>query len=101
MELRNNLFYSEEKEARFATSGKDGVKLTGNWYVGLSEAAAATACDRETQGESAAFRRLLDRTGNTREALTKGFLKEVRTATAVMTTVDQKKIDRYFGSKSR
>ena len=97
VDFRNNLFYSEEKEARFAPSGKDGVRLTGNWYEGLSEESVATACDREAKGGNDAFRQLLERTGDTRKALGKGFLREVRTATGTLTTVDRKKIDRFFG----
>ena len=95
-EIKDNLFFSEEQNAKFEPSGKDGVVFSGNWYMGMSAAAAATALDKETKGANASFQQLLDKGGSTQKALMDGFLREVKTATATIITVDKDKLDKFF-----
>ncbi len=96
IEFHSNLFYSEESAASFAASGKGNVVMNGNWYMGLSSSATTSAADKAPKGENALFRKLLDETESTQEALMKGFLREVKTKTATIITVDKDKINQFF-----
>ena len=59
-------------------------------------AAAATALDKETKGGNSTFQQLLDKSGSTQKALMDGFLREVKTATATIITVDKDKLEKFF-----
>ncbi len=96
VEVRSNLFYSEESSAAFSVIDKGKVVLKGNWYMGLSDSALTTADDKEAKGENASFKKLLDDNGSLEEALRKGFLREVKTKTATIITVDKDKINQFF-----
>ena len=96
VEVRSNLFYSEESSAAFSVINKGNVVMKGNWYMGLSDSALTTADDKEAKGENASFKKLLDDNGSLEEALRKGFLREVKTKTATIITVDKDKINQFF-----
>lgn len=96
--LKSNIFYSEVRESNFETVTTEGVKYTGNWYLGISPAAMGSSLDSNLNAEHKEFMDVLSKDADARKALEAGFLREVKTKTATMITVDKEKIDKFFNN---
>lgn len=96
VEIRSNVFYSEVKESKFEATNTKGIKYTGNWYLGISPSSMGTSLDSNIKSENKEFETVLSRNADARKALEAGFLREVKTKTATMITVDKDKIDTFF-----
>lgn len=97
--IKSNIFCSEVKESDFKALKPDGTKYIGNWYMGISDEAMKTSKDTEAKNEHQGFKTMLSKNKDVREALKSGLLRKVKTKTAVMVTVDKKKIDRLFNNR--
>ena len=67
--------------------------------MGISKEAMNSSKDPDPKNEHQGFKTMLSKNKDVREALKSGLLRKVKTKTAVMVTVDKKKIDRLFNNR--
>lgn len=96
--IKSNVFYSEVEESGFEAVNGSGVTYTGNWYLGINPKAMGSSLDTDIKAENKEFDAILSKDANARKALEEGFLREVKTKTATMITVDKEKIDKFFNN---
>lgn len=96
VEIKSNVFYSEVRESNFEATNTKGIKYTGNWFLGISPAAMGSSLDSNIKAENKEFETIMSKNTDARKALEAGFLREVKTKTATMITVDKNKIDTFF-----
>lgn len=96
VKVENNVFYSENPDSAFDLSGKGGDVLDGNWYMGINSASLSSASDNNAKGSNKAFQEILDGASSPKQAITNAFLITKKTTTAIITTVDKTKIDKFF-----
>lgn len=94
--IESNLFYSQVKESNFERASSDGVVYTGNWYMGIAPKSIGSAGDKDMKGENEEFKKILSKNADHRKAIESSFLREVKTKTATMITVDKDKINNFF-----
>lgn len=97
--IKSNIFCSEVSESYFETESNEGTYYLGNWYMGISKEAMNSSKDPDPKNEHQGFKTMLSKNKDVREALKSGLLRKVKTKTAVMVTVDKKKIDRLFNNR--
>ena len=96
--IKSNIFYSEVNDSHFETVTEEGVKYTGNWYLGISPSAMGSSRDTNIKTENKEFETIMSKNTDARKALEEGFLRVVKTKTATMITVDKDKIDKFFNN---
>lgn len=97
--IKSNIFCSEVSESNFETESNEGTYYLGNWYMGISKEAMNSSKDPDPKNDHQGFREMLSKNKDVREALKSGLLRKVKTKTAIMVTVDKKKIDKLFNNK--
>lgn len=96
--IRSNIFYSEVNDSKFEKSSSAGVTYTDNWYMGISSSAKGSANDKNAKDEHPEFKTMLSAGNDVRKALESGLLREVKTKTATIITVDKEKVDKLFNN---
>ena len=96
--LKSNIFYSEVRESNFAKGASDKLTYTGNWYMGIGPASMGSALDTDMHGDHEGFKEILSKDADARKAIEAGLLREVKTKTATMITVDKDKLDKFFNN---